>query len=255
MTEKKKSFVLYVDRKKELDLLSDEQLGKLFRAIYSYVDTGIEPDFEDLALRILFSVFQSQIDANAEKYAETCRRRSENVKKRWEKQKNTKDTKECNCIQSYTNDTDTDTVTDTVTDTENNNDIYISGDKSPDPPAGGSAGRKDQNQNPKKSGSQKILQNIIAAYTQNLELQNALAGFVEMRNKIKKPLTERAMKSCLKKLDQFTSVDEMKIAIVDQSVERCWMTFYELKEIIKQKDNYGGGMNGNGSNIWNAGII
>ena len=250
MTEKKKSFVLYVDRKKELDLLSDEQLGKLFRAIYSYVDTEIEPDFEDLALRILFSVFQSQIDANAEKYAETCRRRSENVKKRWEKQKNTKDTNECNCIQSYTNDTDTDTitdtdtVTDTDTDTENNNDIYISGENSPEPPASVIVSK-----NKKKSGSKKALQEVITAYTQNPELQNALTGFVEMRNKIKKPLTERAMKSCLKKLDQLASADEMKIAVVDQAVERCWMTFYEIK------DNYGGAMNGNGSNIWNAGII
>lgn len=115
---KKKSFIMFLDRKEEINMLTDEQSGKLFKAIFEYVDSGAEPDFSELALAILFSIFKSQIDANTEKYAKVCERRSENQKKRWEKQREmqhgTKDTNVYNDIQQYTKSTET------VTETENN---------------------------------------------------------------------------------------------------------------------------------------
>lgn len=36
MTEKKKSFVMYLDYQQHFELLTDEQLGKLIRAIFAY---------------------------------------------------------------------------------------------------------------------------------------------------------------------------------------------------------------------------
>ena len=71
------------------------------------------------------------------------------------------------------------------------------------------------------------------------ELRSALDSFKEMRNKMKKPLTVRALEKALKELDKLSAGDETtKIAIVDQTLERGWQTFYELK-INNQYGNAG----------------
>lgn len=121
----KKSFILYLDRKKEIDLLSNEQCGILFKAIFEYVDTGNIPEIEDLTVKVLFSFIASQIDENAKKWKETCQKRSEAGKKgmavRWNnnkvKQTITNDNK---AKQTITNITDT--VTDTVLSLSKDND-------------------------------------------------------------------------------------------------------------------------------------
>ena len=66
-------------------------------------------------------------------------------------------------------------------------------------------------------------------------IQNALHGFVEMRNKARKPLTVRAMKLSLNKLNELALDDVTKIAIVNQSIVHSWSTFYKL-----QNNNNGG---------------
>lgn len=77
----KKSFILYIDRKKELDLLTAEQCGFLFKAIFDYVDSGKIVDFDDVAIKLMFSVFKSQIDENSTKWEECKKKRSEAGKK------------------------------------------------------------------------------------------------------------------------------------------------------------------------------
>ena len=58
--------------------------------------------------------------------------------------------------------------------------------------------------------------------------QDSWDGFVEMRKKIKKPLTDRACTGIINKLDKFGK--QNADAILDQSTENCWQTVYELKE-------------------------
>lgn len=53
-------------------------------------------------------------------------------------------------------------------------------------------------------------------------------GFVEMRNKLKKPLTNRASNGIIKKLSDLGK--SKANAILDQSTEHCWQTVYELKQ-------------------------
>lgn len=61
--------------------------------------------------------------------------------------------------------------------------------------------------------------------------KEAWQGFVEMRKANKKPMTERAAKMILKKLDKLSGGDEeTQIAILDKSVVKCWSDVYELKE-------------------------
>lgn len=61
------------------------------------------------------------------------------------------------------------------------------------------------------------------------ELQDHLDDFVKMRKSIKAPLTARALKSVLKELERLSSGDiKTKIAILEQSVVKCWKTVYPL---------------------------
>ena len=124
----KKSFVLFTDRKKEIDMLSDAQCGVLFKAILRYADTGERLESDDLVLQVLFSVFTSQIDICNEKWEAIKKKLSEagkkGMKSRWGKPKQTI-TNDNNVIGVITSDnkpkqtitkiTVTDTVTGTVT--------------------------------------------------------------------------------------------------------------------------------------------
>ena len=112
---KKKSFILYADYIKHIGKLTDEEAGRLFKAIFEYVNEGRLPDLDGMAA-MAFSFISNQLDSDLRKYEETCKKRSENIKKRWEKANkcqnqtdstaDTKDTNEYKCIFCNTNDTD-----------------------------------------------------------------------------------------------------------------------------------------------------
>lgn len=91
------------------------------------------------------------------------------------------------------------------------------------------------NEYKEKNIKKESVNSVIAEYTENKDLQDALHGFVEMRNKARKPLTVRAMKLSLNKLNELALDDVTKIAIVNQSIVHSWSTFYKL-----QNDNNGG---------------
>ena len=91
------------------------------------------------------------------------------------------------------------------------------------------------NEYKEKNIKKESVNSVIAEYTENKDLQDALHGFVEMRNKARKPLTVRAMKLSLNQLDKLALDDVTKIAIVNQSIVHTWSTFYKL-----QNNNNGG---------------
>ena len=85
------------------------------------------------------------------------------------------------------------------------------------------------NEYKEKNIKKESVNSVIAEYTESKELQDALHGFVEMRNKARKPLTARAMKLSLNKLNELALDDVTKIAIVNQSIVHSWSTFYKLQ--------------------------
>ena len=92
-----------------------------------------------------------------------------------------------------------------------------------------------KNEDVGKNRKKESVNSVISEYTENKDLQDALHGFVEMRNKARKPLTARAMKLSLNKLNELALDDVTKIAIVNQSIVHSWLTFYKL-----QNNNNGG---------------
>lgn len=99
--------------------------------------------------------------------------------------------------------------------------------------------RKTETKTKKEKQKEKAAAFSLDSYTQNVELLEALEGFVEMRKKAKAPLTERAVKLALKELNKLAGTDEQKIAVVNQSVVNGWKGFYPLK---KGGKDYGTGI-------------
>lgn len=84
----------------------------------------------------------------------------------------------------------------------------------------------------------KNINNIYIAfdsYSDNADLRQALRDYSIMRNKIKAPLTERAVTLLLNKLDTLASTEDLKIKLLENATLSNWKSVYPLKE-EKQQD-------------------
>ena len=100
----KESFILYDNYATQINLLNDEQAGVLFKAIFAH-RTGEALPKMDGATAMAFSFISSSMQADAERYSETCAKRKEAITKRWEKEKESKsiqmNTSEYKSIQKH----------------------------------------------------------------------------------------------------------------------------------------------------------
>lgn len=135
--ERKKAFLIYCDYKQHLELLSQEDCGKLFISLIEYADTGIPPKLTGAAA-MAFSFIKAQLDRDEEKYEERCSINRQNGSKGGrprksldEQPEDSEDATENNRTitekterfsakpQKPDTDTNTDKETETDTDTEN----------------------------------------------------------------------------------------------------------------------------------------
>ena len=76
--KKPKGFFTYLHHSSVVDKLSDEQAGRLYKALLNYGDTGELSEFpDDQTLDIVYTVLRAEIDVNFERYNEVCLKRSE----------------------------------------------------------------------------------------------------------------------------------------------------------------------------------
>lgn len=61
------------------------------------------------------------------------------------------------------------------------------------------------------------------------EVKECLLDFIKMRQTMKRPLTNRALKMLINKLNNLASNKEDKVKILEQSILNCWQDIYELK--------------------------
>lgn len=72
----KDSFILYTEQRAVIEKLSDEQAGKLIKAIYEYVETEQMPEL-DAMLDIVIIPFRQSLDRNKEKWEDVKEKRRE----------------------------------------------------------------------------------------------------------------------------------------------------------------------------------
>ena len=73
----KNSFLIYLDYEEQFNLLTDEQVGQLIRAIIKYEKTREIPKLEGV-IKMAFSFIKMQLDRDREKYNNRCERNKEN---------------------------------------------------------------------------------------------------------------------------------------------------------------------------------
>ena len=76
------SIILHSESVAAVNCLTDEQAGKLFKAILEYADSEKSWESKDTALQALFSMFKTQIDRDWKKYKERCDKNRQNALKR-----------------------------------------------------------------------------------------------------------------------------------------------------------------------------
>ena len=117
----KPTFIMHIDKLKILDELEDNDVAKLFRAIKAFQegDKGaLNELLNDKIVKISFTPFRTQFEADNLKYIRTCEKNKENGKKGGRPKTHPASIKPKKPTRFYENpknlDTDTDTDTDTV---------------------------------------------------------------------------------------------------------------------------------------------
>ncbi len=83
--KQKNSFLLYHDYWHWFNLLTDEELGCLLRAIYIYErEKTISANLNEKT-QLIFFMIKETLDQDKKKYEEICNRNKENAKSRWSK--------------------------------------------------------------------------------------------------------------------------------------------------------------------------
>ena len=66
---------MYTDSESTLDLLTNDEVALLFRAIFRYVKDGELLVTDDRTLNVVFNMFRIHLDNDADKYEEVCEKR------------------------------------------------------------------------------------------------------------------------------------------------------------------------------------
>ena len=122
----KDSFIMYQEQKEIFDTLSDNEAGKLIKAIFEYESTGQSPKLSK-TLNLVFIPIKNSLDRNKEKYQKVVERNKRNIKKRWNKE-NTKNTTGKIGIPKNTKNTDNDNDNERDSDSVHDNDSVSDSD-------------------------------------------------------------------------------------------------------------------------------
>lgn len=75
--DKKRAFLVYLDYRQHIELLSDVEKGKLLMAMLDYAETEQVPLLDGMT-KMAFSFIRAQMDRDAEKYSSTCEKNRKN---------------------------------------------------------------------------------------------------------------------------------------------------------------------------------
>ena len=90
---------------------------------------------------------------------------------------------------------------------------------------------------PKKAATKKTAEPVVY-YPNDIVLDRAFKAYVQMRVKIKKPMTDRAIELAMKELEKLSGGDaDTAVAILEQSILNSWQGLFALRD---RKTNNGG---------------
>ena len=201
------SFVLYTKISEILNRVSDEQAGKLFRAIISYEETGETPMFDDPVVEIAFIPVRQELDFNNDKWDKKCQARSEAGKKSGEaranknKQKGTNSNKK---EQTRTKRTDNEYeyVSDNEYESDNDKDI---------PPKSPNGGKRTQ-------------QSVVDESDLSDPVKNAVVEWLKYKHERKFTYKETSLQALIKKAREMEIQNgyEWTVKAIENSIANGW---------------------------------
>ena len=190
----RKSFIIHTDSLDILDQLTDEQAGKLFKAISCYQKTG-EINQVDQLVKIAITPFINQFKRDEEKYLNIVERNKTNISKRWSKNTTGK-----TGIPKDTKNTDSDSKSDSDSESKNKNDSKNKNFTSP------------------------TLQEITIPDFIDASLWNS---FLEMRVSKKAKPTQKAIELIIKELTKFHNKGLNANESLENSIKSNWTGVFE----------------------------
>lgn len=241
----KNNFIFYTDYAEFLEELPREEVGDLMFALIAYQQDGTLPDFKKgSGLSLAFKFIKSKMDRDNSKYEEICEQRKAVGKKGGRPKKSEveediqepcEDEQECfednlalsekpkgfekkqkvrekpDKDKDKDNDNDKDTYTPTTrvrareSVAESNTHV---GAKAPP-----------EDVSPEEAAGR---------YCNDQALVNAMIDFIRYRKKIRKPMTDEAVRLMYKKLSDLTSSTDEQVAMLQQSIREGWSGVYAL---------------------------
>jgi len=195
----KNNFLMYKDFKSTLDLLTDEQAGKLIKSVFNYVDNRIEPNFKDGMLVVAFNILKTQLERDFKAYKKRVLASQENGKKGG---RPTKPIKPSGLIDNL--------------------DKPRKGDRD-------SVRERDSVSVIEKKDKKPVV------YFENEKLNKLFNDFLKLRKQLKAKNTDRAITLLTNELNKYD--DNIKIQMIEKSIMNSWKSVFPLsgKDVVKQE--------------------
>ncbi|MCD8052410.1 MAG: DUF6291 domain-containing protein [Clostridiales bacterium] len=97
----RKSFLVYLDWEDILRVMSNEQKGELFSAMFAYIKRGEYYDGGDQMVEVAFAFVRATFDRDEEKYQERCARNALNGQKGGRPRKSARDVGNLSSFDDY----------------------------------------------------------------------------------------------------------------------------------------------------------
>jgi len=192
----KKGFLLYCDQLDFVNDLSMEQKGFLLTAIYNYACFGTVDDIQDLTTKVVFKIIKSSIERDTQKYNKKC---------------------ECNRINGLHGGRPKKQKVETETQ-QNPKEPNGLNEKPSEPKKPDIDKDKEIDKDTKKE-----------FFLPDWLLRESFDAFIEMRKKVKAPLTDKARDMLIGKLEEFRGKGYDPNLILNESTMNNWKGVFEPK--------------------------
>ena len=211
----KNSFVIYHNYRDTLEDLTDEQVGKLFRAIFDYEIDKKEPNFNG-ELKIAFRFIKKDLDLNNDKYESICERNRKNGQKGGAPKGNQNARKQPKQPKQPDNDNDDDN------DYDNDDDYILESKKE--------SKNKEINNNNIHTHTRETYDEIFEDFGVEPMLKDTLIEFIRHCQLNKKIVTNEKLKNIIVRLDMAHNDDVYgKIQSVQNAISGGYFDVIESK--------------------------
>lgn len=224
--------------------LTDEQFGKVVRALCEYMFGGEQPESDDPIVNIVVGLSIPSLDASRKKMIAGNKggkaKQTESMNEANQKQTASKTEANGKQNESKTEANQKQTTSNKEKDKEKDKNKEKNKDrekKTIDIYAGTVSDFVPKSETSRGSSSDTAkINDLIKQFSQDDEkINQALHEFVRMRSRNHKPLTAYAMNLALKKLAELSPYRGEQLSIINQAVEKAWMSFYPLKDKPEQR--------------------